>query len=184
MPDNQSAEITGDDVERLRESVLTVSNSGSKLLHQVKLRLQLPEPVVQFDVRESPMGTPPRVEPERPEWRVSAKGKGSSVKRIGRPGPSRTYVVGLDTLHPGTSLRAAFWCAKPDAWPDPTGRQDDSDQMRYHILASCQFEFRGEFVPRRFVSELTYNEADRLLTSGPVADDDRTLRLAIRTELM
>ena len=129
------------------------------------------------------MGLPPRVEPEKQEWRIGAKGKGSSVKRIGKPRPSRTYIVGLDTLHPSTGLRVAFWCAKPDSRPDDPGRREYSDQIHFHILGSCEFELGGEFVPRRFVIELKYNEADRVLTSWPVVDDDGTLPLAIRTEL-
>lgn len=184
LPDGQWAEITGDDVERLRESVLTVSNSGAKQLYQVKLRLQLPEPVVRFEVRDSPMGTPPRVEPEKPEWRITAKGKGSSVRRVGKPRPSRTYVVGLETLPPSAGLRVAFWCVSPDSRPEDTVRQEYADQVHYHITGSYEFELGGEHVPRRFVTELQYNEVDRGLMSGPVVDDDGTLPIAIRTELV
>ena len=130
----------------------------------------------------SPIGPSPRVEAEKSEWRVHAKGKGSNVKRMGAPRPPRTINVGLDILSPNAPLRIAFLCVKPEPW-GIAGLNEDSKSISYHILGTCQFEFRGEYVPRKFIAQLAYDEINRHVTSDAVVDDDGTLPVEMRMEM-
>jgi len=175
---NSPFKITGDDVSKLREHILTIKNINSKELLYLHSRIQLPEYVVSAEVMDSPIGTNVKCIPERSNLVVNASGSGS-VEMVGKPRPPMNLELEIDKLPPLKEFRLKF-ITIPHSAPDGYILGFDENSSMHYIHGELQHEYYGEYIKRIFVTKFKYDQDSRKLESSQCEEYTEDSKLALR----
>lgn len=177
----ESSTITGNDVTRYREHVLSVDGLSNKRMPYFKCRIQFPEPIIKYRISNSPIGSIVKCEPDVTEWIGVATGSGHVS--INPRNYHSNYKISVDMIPPRNQLIVHFLSIEMSD-PFPFVEPPDIDMgIRYHILGEFQYQLYDEFQPRLFLVQMDWNSSERKITSLPCEERNHTKRIVILQEL-
>ncbi len=169
-------EITGSQLEGMKEHRLTFENVSATEIRDIRARIQFPEPVTDRVFSESPAGVTIIFEPDRMPIQFVATGN-AKISRARPPLPTGIYRFRVDRLG-RQKLAIGFITSmqqlKEHAMPDelmPSFMERDSNTLNTYIDGSFSYEYHGALLIRRFFAPVALNRQTRAMSIVEVRPD-------------
>ncbi len=178
--------VSGVDCETLREHVLVIQNQANRPFRQLVADLQFPELIKPGGRVDGPPGLVLAWKPQVFPLQVNATG-GGTARGTGLAAPGFSTVrLGLEALPPKAQLAIKFRSiVAPTTCFDQFRMEDEVERAAdFWLAGSLQFQVRGEWISRRFVSVIQYDRDSRTISSGPCQEDTDDVKLRIRCLMM
>jgi hypothetical protein len=163
--------ITGEMCERLRQFEIVLRNPNRVVLIDLRIRFQMPEPIIGIIPIDHSPGSQPRFRPEQIRGMAIAKGSGS-VSFSGRHSPTRNWQLEVDRLTPNSyfHVQGVTQEAPSEFFPEAflAHLKPEEELLRYHAHGFFAFEFRSEYVTRELALPIFFDEAERNISCGEV----------------
>jgi len=171
--------IAQEDLQRLREQQMIISNGNRVPLHNVKLALFFPEEVGATGPCSWNPGTHLTLRPAHEGWTVDSVAETNTVAAA-KEVPTTNHLLAISQIPPGECVDLSFYTANPvevrifdtpeGPWrpaPDPDTAFPENHLM-FFLEGSYQFVLRGEYVTVEILLPLKYKFKDRVIASLPV----------------
>lgn len=157
--------ITGEYCERYREHTLLISNKNDKILHDLRLRIQFPESIIDNPTVKNSPGVNIVCKPDWAECSAKASGNGSVT--VIKKTACEKYVVEIDRLLPRNTIEVRLLSIEKRLHPQIfTG-----EYLHYFIIGSFQYEWQGTYYKREFFVPLIFDQEQRMVSSRACEDD-------------
>jgi len=133
--------ITGDDISKFREHIITIENPNKREFTYFHSRIQFPEFIVRTEILNSPIGTVINCVPDRPNLVVNASGSGS-VEIQGGERPTMDYLLEIDKL-PALKIFRIQIITKAHPEPDGYILGFNKETYTHYLLGDLQHEYFG-----------------------------------------
>ncbi|MDB6008022.1 MAG: hypothetical protein JWL65_272 [Gammaproteobacteria bacterium] len=154
------SKITGEMVQQYRDHEIQISASSRHELTQFRMRVQFPEKVMGFSVRERPVGIEVAVRPERMEWVANASG-GGSVTAAGPLAPTNCFTVEQERVIPNRPFRfvlRTILSEKLTSILESSSRMSSDDTWFTYAEGTFLYLDQGQYFEREFLVRLLQNE--------------------------
>jgi hypothetical protein len=156
-----------------REHTLTIKNVSATQLTTIVARVQFPEPIFEWGVRDAPVGVHVRWGPNRPQMIA-----GGSVTRQREPLPTHLFLLEIDRLPPGRHVQLALLTSLK-SWRDHGGGFEgplwegfnDPPVTAFYVDGTFQYEYQNAILTSTLFSPISCDKETRHASLIEVRND-------------